>query len=73
MFGVSVGLACNIRVAAPATTGVAIEVPLRYIILRVFVRTHASVQRRILGDEQIVLCFLATIFVARATRSGLIK
>src|SRR3989442_9889299 len=33
MFGVSVGLACKSNAAAPATTGEAIEVPLRYISL----------------------------------------
>src|SRR2546421_13096436 len=32
IFGVSLGLACSKRAAAPDTTGVAIEVPLRYIM-----------------------------------------
>src|SRR5713101_1787363 len=31
MLGVRLGLICSINAAAPATTGVAIEVPLRYI------------------------------------------
>src|SRR5947209_2599919 len=31
VFGVRFGLACNIKATVPATTGVAIDVPLRYI------------------------------------------
>src|SRR6266403_4189529 len=31
IFGVRVGLACNSKAAAPATIGVAMDVPLRYI------------------------------------------
>jgi hypothetical protein len=33
-FGVSFGLACNISAAVPATIGVAIDEPLRYIMRR---------------------------------------
>src|SRR5215831_9655534 len=73
MLGVRFGFAWSIKAAAPATTGVDIEVPLRYIWSRVSAPlTDASScgfceTSRLFGD------FASTILLPGATRSGFIK
>src|SRR5215211_278682 len=73
MFGVSVGLASNIKAAVPATRGAAIEVPLSVICLRVgLLLTLASSEgfwatRKLFGD------WANTVLFPGAESSGLIR
>ena len=74
MFGVSFGLACSSRAAAPATIGVEIEVPLRYIIFWLIFPAPRPVSK--LGNVVTIRLFCASAKISLlpgATRSGLTR
>src|SRR5687767_1379329 len=76
--GVSVGLTCIIKATAPATTGAAIEVPLKYITL---LSAAVELPQAKVGAEAKILLPPPTfpfeaapmILLPGATKSGLIK
>src|ERR1044071_408986 len=73
MFGVSFGLACNIKAAAPATTGVAIDVPLRYIAWMFSPLLIAVFKFGYLLTRELSSDSAAIILLPGATRSGFIR
>jgi len=71
--GVSSGFAWSIRAAAPAATGVAIELPLRYICLRLSTGLTPASSAGFCAMRELATACALTILLPGATRSGLTR
>src|ERR1051326_301232 len=72
-FGVRLGFACSISAAVPAATGVAIEVPLRYIILRLSEPLTPASSEGVCVTRQLLSASASISLFPGAIRSGLIR